>query len=345
MPSEQYNSNLRAINQSEYDFSGNQLIINFNNALTYNNIKNDFVVWGQKDIKNADGSTDQLICRYHLAIDQKPQLQLHYIILSVRGQGDFAVTVAKASQASEEGAILRESTDWRQEIYYQLLEAEKTGTDENTEFSNYGAYSAELKMYFPKIFDLASKPLIPTEAKGWKTNIINNYQQLEYFLDFIDTGAEICKYSVRNIGRRSRVINGSNEKINSVFEPSIPDIVYVNSSGFATFNDYEQYTSELTAIGQKWVNVDANFYDNLVQSSVPNSCFERIKDLLYEHTIMNDTVSFSAIPIYHLEPNTLITLHDAPLGIEGDYLIKSISLPLDINGTMNVNAYRVFDKL
>lgn len=341
MPQEEYNSNLKAISQSTYDFKYNELIINFNNSLSYNNIKNDFVVWGSKDITKTDGSKEQLVCRYHLAIDKKPQLQTHNITLFTRGEGDAEVWVAKAG-----GDTVRQSTDWREEIYYQILEAQVRGTDYNTQSYNYSAYAAELKQYFPKIFDLSNKNSNsnPTEAKGWKTQILNNYQELEYFLDFIDSGGEIGKYSIFNIGRRTKALNGNNEKINSVFEPNIPDVVFVNSSDYNA-QDYFNYIKELNSQGQPWINVSANFFNNIEMGSVPNSCYERIKDLLYEHTMMNDTISFSALPIYYLEPNTLITLHDAPSGIEGDYLIKSISLPLDISGTMSINAYKVFDKL
>lgn len=342
MPHEEYNSNLRSINQSEYDFKYNQLVINFNDSLEYNNIKNDFVVWGSRTQKDANGQDNSIICRYHLAIDKKPQVgQVHYIELSKRNETTIATAVAS-------GGIARQSTDWREELYYQLLQADILGRDQNGDRNNpYIAYDAEMKMEFPKIFNLESvdETASPTVAQGWTNEVKNTPWNIEYFLDFIDSGAEIGKYSIENIGRRSKIIANSSDRINCVFQPIILDLVFVDSTSFASIQDYQSYISQLNAESQSWINVSGQFYNYCVPAVVPNSCFEKIKDLLYQHTIMNDTVSFSAMPIYYLQPNTLVTLSDPVSGIEGDYLIKSISLPLDISSTMNINAYKVFDKL
>lgn len=67
--------------------------------------------------------------------------------------------------------------------------------------------------------------------------------------------------------------------------------------------------------------------------------------MLYQYTGYNETIQISAIPIYHLEPNTRITVKDEDSDISGDYMINSISIPLDINGTMNISATRVLQKM
>lgn len=76
-----------------------------------------------------------------------------------------------------------------------------------------------------------------------------------------------------------------------------------------------------------------------------NSCYERIKDLLYQYTYMNDTISLTCLPIYYLEPNTRITVEDKPSGINGDFIIQSMSLPLDISSTMTISAYQASKKI
>lgn len=53
---------------SEYDFSDSKLIKTFSNNPHYNNIKNDYMVWGIR--KTATGQNFPI--RFHLAIDQKP---------------------------------------------------------------------------------------------------------------------------------------------------------------------------------------------------------------------------------------------------------------------------------
>jgi len=46
-----------------------------------------------------------------------------------------------------------------------------------------------------------------------------------------------------------------------------------------------------------------------------------------------------------LEPNTRITIQDSESGIGGDYTIKSISVPLDINGTMNISCTKALERI
>ena len=55
---------------SEYDFSDSKLIKTFSNNPHYNNIKNDYMVWGMR--KTATGQNFPI--RFHLAIDKKPEV-------------------------------------------------------------------------------------------------------------------------------------------------------------------------------------------------------------------------------------------------------------------------------
>jgi hypothetical protein len=53
----------------------------------------------------------------------------------------------------------------------------------------------------------------------------------------------------------------------------------------------------------------------------------------------------TTIPIYYLEPNTRITVNDPVSGMKGDYIINSMTIPLDIGGTMTIQATRALEKL
>jgi hypothetical protein len=57
-------------NSSVYQFNDSELILNYSNAPKLNMIKNDFIVWGSR----TNSEKIKLPCRYHLAIDTKPQL-------------------------------------------------------------------------------------------------------------------------------------------------------------------------------------------------------------------------------------------------------------------------------
>ena len=51
------------------------------------------------------------------------------------------------------------------------------------------------------------------------------------------------------------------------------------------------------------------------------------------------------IPIYHLEPNTRIYLHDEDTGLEGDYIISKLTIPLSFSGTMSIAATKAVENI
>ena len=334
LPTEVYEADTYRLSKPVYNFIHNEYTTAYNNTLNYNNIKNDFVVWGSYP---TTSDNYRIPCRFHLAIDKKPQLNEHNIILFT---DDFQVTRAVAAKGTQTDVdiITRTSVDWREQIYYQMLESEKLGTDQNTEINNtYFQYYAQLKEQFPKIFDL--------ETQTWKQDMEKHPNEIGYYLDFIDEDSQLGQYSVSNIGRRAKIIGDNNEGINCVFEPQIPDLVYLNKQDYASEEDFINTREKMTAIGQKWTQVPDQLYSLFSQGGTLNSCFEKIKDLLYQYTHVNNTISITTLPIYYLEPNTRITVEDAPAGIYGDYIIQSISLPLDISSTMNINAYKALQKI
>ena len=235
--------------------------------------------------------------------------------------------------------------DWREQIYYQMLESERHGTDQNTELNNsYFQYYAQLKEEFPKIFDLSPISEENASAIGYKINMEKNPDQINYYLDFIDENSQLGGYSVNNIGRRAKIIDDNNQGINCVFEPTIPDVVYISSVLYSD-KDLIALERKLINIGQDFTQIEPRIYNLFDVGGQLNSCFEKIKDLLYQYTHVNNTISITTLPIYYLQPNTRITVDDQPAGIYGDYIIQSISLPLDINSTMNINAYKALQKI
>ena len=156
----------------------------------------------------------------------------------------------------------------------------------------------------------------------------------------IDDDAAVGQYNVQNIGRRSEVV--SDDKINCVFEPDVPDIIFINVDNeeeVARKNIYPPNAS------QAFYQIDNTIDTVLTIGGSSNSCYERIKEMLYQYTHMNESISISAIPIYYLQPNTRITVVDETSGINGDYIINQISLPLDVSSVMTINAYKALTKI
>jgi hypothetical protein len=73
--------------------------------------------------------------------------------------------------------------------------------------------------------------------------------------------------------------------------------------------------------------------------------YEATRDLLYVETSMNDKVTLSTIPIYHLDVNSRITIKNTDTSIFGDYLIDSISVPLDVEGMMSIGCTKIIDRV
>ena len=69
-----------------------------------------------------------------------------------------------------------------------------------------------------------------------------------------------------------------------------------------------------------------------------------VRELLYQSTSYNECITVTSIPIYYLDVNTRITVNDEKSGIFGDYMINSISLPLDINGMMSMSCTRALER-
>ena len=74
------------------------------------------------------------------------------------------------------------------------------------------------------------------------------------------------------------------------------------------------------------------------------SAYEEVKQQLYSYTHYNEQISLTTLPIYYLEPNTRITVCNQESGINGDYLINSISLPLDTMGTMSLTCTKAVER-
>ena len=55
-----------------------------------------------------------------------------------------------------------------------------------------------------------------------------------------------------------------------------------------------------------------------------------------------ETVSFSSVPIYNLNPNSKIYLDDKKSGVKGEYIVTSVSVPLSIDGTMSISATKLY---
>ena len=76
----------------------------------------------------------------------------------------------------------------------------------------------------------------------------------------------------------------------------------------------------------------------------PNAAFDRIRSVIHEYLSYNDNLNITCLPIYHLDPNQRIRVVDSVAGVNGDYVIKTISVPLTANGTMSITAQKALER-
>ena len=214
--------------------------------------------------------------------------------------------------------------NWQTELYYQGLEAQANGTDP-------GYYFAELSAEWPRICDVQTDEI-------YEEYLIDP-SALPYFLDFIDTDAAVGEFNVKSMGRRTKATNGKD--INCLFEPSFKDIVIIQSG----MSNTQALIDECLSKGQSYVLVGSSIYGELAVGSNYNSAYNEIRNQIFQSTSYNESITIQAMPIYYLEPNTRITVVDPASGIGGDYIIKSISLPLTVNGTMSLSCTRALQRI
>lgn len=230
-----------------------------------------------------------------------------------------------------------QTTDWRSELYLQGAAAEPLGLE-----SNY--YYAELSAEWPKLYDLRKGHYEDEHGDiiytgGWLQEVIDRPWDIDFMLDFIDTDTAVGDLAIKYIGRRSMIEN--KDSFNCVFEPEIPDFVLIETGK----PDTEQKRRECENRNQAYIQVDSNIFTNIASGGLKNSCFEEVKTLLWNCTNYNSSISIGCVPIYHLEPNTRITVQNVDSDIAGDFMIQSISMPLTLNGNMSISATQVQTKL
>lgn len=235
--------------------------------------------------------------------------------------------------------------NWREELYRQALLAYGTSTE-----GSY--YDEELMAEWRNIFDPSStwdlkgmdsfqrnwedhfgEDNDETPWAGYTVDVKIAPEKLRYWLDIIDTSAGVGVYGVNRIGRRT--IAQENTKINQVFEGEIPDLVFIENTGQP--QEMIENTQYYISIGQAYsfVNPDQLQYFQEVNSF--GTCYESVREMLYNNLIYNATASLTAIPILYLDVNKVVHLNFPELGITGDFVINNISMQFGNNPTMSLS--------
>ena len=244
--------------------------------------------------------------------------------------------------------------DWRTYLYLYGLEANALGTDP-------GPYFSDLDAFWPNEYNLRrdKQKFFGEEEDGsiyYKTLTCGNY-----FFDMIDaSSSSLGMYSVQNIGRRMDVYN--NDDINCLFQPLIPDVVFLNKDN-PTMNWSENTTitelrkmddikdllaaqkEECNNNNQPWVQVSDNIYANFITGGYLNSAYDIIKYELFVHTKFQKVVSLTSLPVFYLEPNSRVEVSEKTTNTYGDFMIQTINLTLGPGANMATTLNEVSERL
>lgn len=189
-PITQINDNyyIKAFSDSKYyyTFINAKDALSYYNSPKYENIKNDFIVWGDKT--NANGVTKTI--QYHLAIDEKPQIDLanQYMWDITRGNGDHAYYLFEYekndyNQTPEQKAIEIIYTENHSEITDNSIETAIKKDVINNILQNYSFYNGDQFILYYKI-------IFSDQIRYYKVVLLNkeiiDFIYLEDLTDIID---------------------------------------------------------------------------------------------------------------------------------------------------------------
>lgn len=332
-----------------YEFDTTNLITALTNTPQYNNIKNDFIIWGKR--KTASGV--ELPIRYRLVFSNNyPKKEIttvencreYEVINGIKGYKKYTLntdkTISTLPFKNENDDIYYKIDEkyyhWIDDKYqvttiapgksveYTANDRYQTqiyldGVNNNSNYFDSPLYK-DLEVEWPKLYNVTAD----IDSRNWRTESMPQGDEIDYYCHLINVPGQ----NVENIGRyQTKVINDNT--INCIYSPDIPaDILNRIGDNYTEKNNYNV------------INVPEEIYDNLYAGGSENSAFEVARRLVSYYTSYNNSISLTTIPIYELQPNDIIKVEDDESGIHGYYVVNSISLPLTYNGTMNISASR-----
>lgn len=350
----------RAIPKEVYSFSDSSNLLSMNVNPQYDSIKNDYIVHGTRKMTGSDISYDVM---YHLAIDSKPKTGNVYVNVLLYRELDtdlqkaiFPIQVQALPDFGEFNSIYKVGNqaymwdsdntwkelkveayydaanpyvtqDWRTELYLKGLQALYNNSIDQ------GYYFAELQNGWPQIYDLKEQRFWgEAEDESLQARVLTDGN---FFLDFIDSSGPMGKWSVSNIGRRSDVV--VDDDVNCLFQPEIPNIVFLNLDLQDTDpEEFQKLRDECMDSGQPYAQTRGEVFNAFSTGGYHNGAYDRICAELYTHTTYQTTISLTAVPNYYLEPNSRVRIEDNSTQTFGSYMIQNLSLPLAIGSPMSV---------
>ena len=332
-----YEVDFNNTSKSAYIFEENTgLVSAYTNTPSYTNLKNDFHIWGKNNDKKA--------IHYHLVIKRKPIVtkdDKYNVVFLKNEQGELTQKLRLATDDDKPEDIIEGyiPADWRAKLFLDGLEKQKKQIRPDI-------YEQELLDLFENIYDFTIK-INPDDDNdhlygAFKTDIVTCPNELSYFFDFLEPYNKLTDCCVDAL--YPRVYSYQKDSIKKMFDNQVPNVIIIN--GGLDEKTIENIETKCISMGeQAYTIIDESIYNSIAESAYGYTAQEVGRELLYQYTNYNETITIQCVPIYYLEANTRITVYNQKAGISGDYIIKSMSLPVDVGGTMTINAIRALERI
>ena len=176
---------------------------------------------------------------------------------------------------------------------------------------------------------------------GWNENVTKYPEVLNFWLDFMSVEGDFQKYTISAIGDRSKAI--SDDKVNAIYYQETPNILYLTSEEFPNIGNIREDYNDIT--GYTFIQLNNGMENYFSISSQGKSAKDELDNLLYQHTCATEAVNLTAVPIYYLEPNIRILVNDKNTGINGEYIVSKITIPLQYNGTTSITTTKAVQRI
>ena len=168
----------------------------------------------------------------------------------------------------------------------------------------------------------------------WNKNVVLAPEQLNFWIDFYDGNDSLMQYSIAAIGDRPKVINDS--KITSIYFRNVPQVIFTNEQDYNGLDIKTGYT---------YIWLDKSMQDLFSISAQGKSAEEEMNELFNNYSYCSEGVTITVVPIYNLEPNTLIYIYNEENKINGKYQVNRITIPLNYNGMMSITATKIMEQI
>ena len=169
------------------------------------------------------------------------------------------------------------------------------------------------------------------DKKYWNTAVFEAPYLLNFWFDFLDTQGELNQFSVKAVGSRTKSINDT--AVKSIYFRETPDVIFQQAG--------KQFG---TLTGFRYIQVP-DIESMFSISAQGKSAKDRLDELIYQHGYCIEGATITSIPIYYLQPNTRVYVHDEDTGVDGDYIVSKLTIPLTYNGTMSITATKAAENI